>query len=128
MSIFFTTLSVFVDDQERARDVYTRHLGFVVRQDVPVGEHRWLTVTDAAGAVELLLEPNEHPAAQAFQAALLADGIPAASLGTDDLRGEYERLVAAGLTFVQPPTDLGPVSIAVFDDTCGNLIQLAQMA
>jgi catechol 2,3-dioxygenase-like lactoylglutathione lyase family enzyme len=128
MSIFFTTLSVFVDDQERARDVYTRHLGFVVRQDVPVGEHRWLTVTDAAGSVELLLEPNDHPAAQAFQSALVADGIPAASFGTDDLRGEHERLVAAGLTFVQPPTDLGPVSVAVFDDTCGNLIQLAQMA
>lgn len=128
MSIFFTTLSVFVSDQQRALEFYTERLGFTLRHDVPLGEHRWLTVTDAAGGVDLLLEPDDHPAARAFRDALVADGIPAVSFGTDDLEAEYARLVTAGVTFVQPPTVMGPVSVAVLDDTCGNLVQLAMMS
>jgi predicted enzyme related to lactoylglutathione lyase len=87
-----------------------------------------LTVVGATNDVELLLEPDEHPAAKAFQAAIAADGIPAASFGVEDVRAEHERLVALGVTFVQPPTDLGPVSVATLDDTCGNLIQIASMS
>jgi catechol 2,3-dioxygenase-like lactoylglutathione lyase family enzyme len=118
--------SVFVADQRRALDFYTDVLGFEKKNDVPLGEFSWLTVVSAEdpGGVELLLEPNQHPAAVAFTAALVRDGIPAASFAVDDVRVEYERLTALGVTFTQPPTDAGPVVIAVLDDTCGNLIQL----
>ena len=121
--------SVFVDDQARALDFYTEKLGFVKKTDVPAGDHRWLTVVspEATDGVELLLEPNAHPAAQAYQEALVADGIPATSFAVDDVQGEFDRLTAAGVTFVQPPTDMGPVTTAVLDDTCGNLIQIAAM-
>ncbi len=128
MSIFITTTSVFVSDQARALEFYTTVLGFTLRNDVPVGQHRWLTVVGSTNEVELLLEPNEHPAARAYQAALAVDGIPVASFGVDDLAAEHERLVALGVTFVQPPTPMGPVTTAILDDTCGNLIQLAQMS
>jgi catechol 2,3-dioxygenase-like lactoylglutathione lyase family enzyme len=128
MSIFITTMSVFVTDQQKALEFYTDVLGFIKKNDVPVGDHRWLTVVGATNDVELLLEPDEHPAAKAFQAAIAADGIPAASFGVEDVRAEHERLVALGVTFVQPPTDLGPVSVATLDDTCGNLIQIASMS
>jgi catechol 2,3-dioxygenase-like lactoylglutathione lyase family enzyme len=128
MSIFITTMSVFVTDQQKALEFYTDVLGFTKKNDVPVGDHRWLTVVGATNDVELLLEPDEHPAAKAFQAAIAADGIPAASFGVEDVRAEHERLVALGVTFVQPPTDLGPVSVATLDDTCGNLIQIASMS
>jgi catechol 2,3-dioxygenase-like lactoylglutathione lyase family enzyme len=121
--------SVHVDDQAKALAFYTDVLGFVKKTDVPAGEHRWLTVVspEAPDGVELLLEPNDHPAARAYQEALVADGLPATSFAVDDVHAEYERLTAAGVTFVQPPTDMGPVTTAVLDDTCGNLIQIASM-
>lgn len=122
--------SVLVDDQARALDFYTRVLGFEKKTDVPTGEFRWLTVVspEARDGVELLLEPDEHPAARPFKQALVADGIPYTSFAVDDVVAEHERLVAAGVEFTQPPTPMGPVTTAVFDDTCGNLIQIASMA
>lgn len=128
MSIFITTTSVFVDDQQKALDFYTGVLGFTKKNDVPVGAHRWLTVVGSTNDVELLLEPNEHPAAQAYTAALAADGIPAASFGVDDIQAEFQRLTALGVVFLQPPTNMGPVTVATLDDTCGNLIQIASMS
>lgn len=121
-----TRTSVFVDDQSAALDFYTRVLGFRVRHDVPLGEHRWLTVVspEDPDGVELLLEPNEHPAARAYTEALAADGIPTTSFTVDDVDAEHARLTAAGVVFVQPPTPTGPVVTAVLDDTCGNLVQL----
>lgn len=120
--------SVLVDDQRKALKFYTEKLGFKLKHDIPLGEHSWLTVVSAADpdGVELVLEPDAHPAARPFKAALVADGIPATSLGVDDVRAEYGRLSAAGVQFTQPPVSMGPVITAVFDDTCGNLIQLAQ--
>lgn len=122
------TISIFVDDQDRALDFYTRVLGFRVTADVPLGEHRWLTVRLGNGpdATEVSLEPKAHPAAVAFTAALVRDGLPFFVLGVDDIEAEYARLTALGVAFTQPPTDVGPVMIAVLDDTCGNLLQLAQ--
>ena len=122
--------SVFVDDQAKALDFYTDKLRFVLKTDVPAGAFRWLTVVspEAPDGTELLLEPNDHPAAQAFQQAIVADGIPATSFAVEDVQAEYERLTAAGVTFTQAPTDMGPVTIAVLDDTCGNLIQISAMA
>ena len=121
-------MSVFVDDQQRALDFYTRVLGFEVADDVPVGEHRWLTVVspEARGGTRLLLEPNDHPAVPTFTAALVHDGIPFLQLGVDDLQAEHERLTAAGVRFTMPPTPAGPVIVAVLDDTVGNLLQLVQ--
>jgi catechol 2,3-dioxygenase-like lactoylglutathione lyase family enzyme len=122
--------SVFVDDQAKALAFYTDKLGFLKKTDVPAGEARWLTVVspEAPDGVELLLEPNAHPAAQAYQQALVADGIPATSFAVDDVQAEFDRLSAAGVTFVQPPTAMGPVTTAVLDDTCGNLIQIAELS
>ena len=120
--------SVLVDDQEKALRFYTDKLGFVMKHDIPMGEARWLTLTapgDTDG-VELLLEPDGHPAAKPFKEALVADGIPLTSFGVDNVQAEFERLSAAGVTFTQPPVNLGPVTTAVLDDTCGNLIQIAQ--
>ncbi len=121
--------SVFVDDQDKALAFYTGTLGFVKKTDMPAGEYRWLTVVspEAPDGVELLLEPNAHPAAKAYQDALVADGIPCTSFAVDDVAAEADRLQAMGVTFVQPPTEMGPVTTAVFDDTCGNLIQIAAM-
>ena len=121
--------SVFVDDQSKALDFYTGVLGFLKKADVPTGGYRWLTVVspERPEGVELLLEPNAHPAAKAYQEAIVADGIPAASFTVGDMDAEYERLSEAGVRFVQPPTDMGPVTTAVFDDTCGNLIQIMRM-
>jgi len=129
MKITITTASVFVDDQAKALDFYTGTLGFVKKSDVPTGEFRWLTVVgpDAQNGVELLLEPDEHPAAKVFKAALVEDGIPFTSFGVNEVRAEYERLVALGVRFTQPPMSMGPVTTAVLDDTCGNLIQIASM-
>ncbi len=120
--------SVFVDDQEKALRFYTDKLGFVKKNDIPLGEHRWLTLVSpqAVDGVELLLEPSEHPAVRPFKAALVDDGIPFTSFGVDDVQREYERLTAQGVTFTQPPVAMGPVTTAVLDDTCGNLIQIAQ--
>ena len=123
------TISIFVDDQQRAVDFYTGTLGFEVTADVPLGEHRWLTVRlgDSPGATEVSLEPKDHPAVAPFTDALAADGIPFCVLGVDDIDAEHQRLTALGVAFTQPPTDVGPVIIAVLDDTCGNLLQLAQV-
>lgn len=119
--------SVLVDDQEKAARFYTEVLGFVKKHDVPLGEDRWLTVVspqDPTGT-ELLLEPSGHPAAKPFKEALVADGIPYTSFAVDDVAAEYERLRGLGVRFTQEPTEMGPVTTAVFDDTCGNLIQIA---
>ncbi|MEU9858232.1 VOC family protein [Streptomyces sp. NPDC047974] len=120
--------SVFVDDQEKALRFYTDVLGFATKHDVPLGEDRWITVVspeDPEGT-ELLLEPSGHPAVPPYKAALVADGIPATSFAVDDVHAEHTRLTALGVRFTQPPVDMGPVTTAVLDDTCGNLIQLAQ--
>jgi catechol 2,3-dioxygenase-like lactoylglutathione lyase family enzyme len=120
--------SVLVDDQEKALRFYTDVLGFVKKMDIPMGEARWLTVVSPQDpdGTELLLEPDAHPAAGPFKAALVADGIPWTSFAVDDVQRDYDRLSAAGVTFTQPPVEMGPVTTAVFDDTCGNLIQIAQ--
>ena len=120
--------SVLVDDQEKALRFYTDVLGFVKRADVPMGEARWLTVASPQdpGGTELLLEPDSHPAAGPFKSALVEDGIPFTSFGVDDVKAEFQRLQALGVRFTQEPLEMGPVTTAVFDDTCGNLIQIAQ--
>ena len=127
MRIYIT--SIFVDDQAKALDFYTKKLGFEVKNDVPVGEHRWLTVVskEQPDGTELLLEPSDHPAVPPYKNALVEDGIPATSFQVDDVDAEFERLKDIGVEFTQEPTDAGPVRMAVFDDTCGNLIQLVQM-
>jgi catechol 2,3-dioxygenase-like lactoylglutathione lyase family enzyme len=121
--------SVLVDDQEKALRFYTDVLGFVKKTEVPIGEHRWLTVVspEAPDGVELVLEPDEHPAAKPFKAALVADGIPFTSFAVDDVHAEFDRLKGLGVTFTQEPVAMGPVTTAVLDDTCGNLIQIAAM-
>ena len=120
--------SVLVDDQDKALRFYTDVLGFIKKYDVPLGEARWLTVVspDDPDGVELLLEPDSHPAIKPFKQALVEDGIPFTSFDVNDVDAEYKRLVGAGVRFTQPPVDMGPVTTAVFDDTCGNLIQMAQ--
>ena len=119
---------VVVDDQQKALQFYTETLGFVVKHNIPLGEHAWITVVseDAPDGTELLLEPDGHPAVGPYRKALMEDGIPSASFASDDVAAEHERLVAKGVRFVQPPTDLGTVISAVFDDTCGNLIQITE--
>jgi catechol 2,3-dioxygenase-like lactoylglutathione lyase family enzyme len=120
--------SVLVDDQEKALQFYTGILGFVKKHDVPLGEARWLTVVspqDPDGP-ELLLEPDQHPAARPFKEAMVADGIPFTSFAVDDVRSEFARLKGLGVRFTQEPVEMGPVTTAVLDDTCGNLIQIAQ--
>jgi catechol 2,3-dioxygenase-like lactoylglutathione lyase family enzyme len=123
------TASVFVDDQDKALKFYTDMLGFVKKTEIPVGKFKWLTVVspDAPDGVELLLEPNDNPSAKTFQESIFKQGIAATSFGVDDVQKEYERLKALGVVFTQEPTNMGPVSTAVFQDTCGNLIQIAQM-
>ena len=123
-----TITSVFVDDQEKALRFYVDVLGFQPKNDVPLGDARWLTVVsaDQPDGTELLLEPDGHPAVRPYKEALVADGIPAASFGVDDVHAEAERLGKAGVRFTQQPTSMGPVVTAVLDDTCGNLIQIAQ--
>jgi catechol 2,3-dioxygenase-like lactoylglutathione lyase family enzyme len=121
--------SVLVDDQDKALRFYTDVLGFVKKTEVPLGAHRWLTVVspDDLDGVELLLEPDEHPAVKPFKRAIVEDGIPFTSFDVKDVNAEYHRLVGAGVRFTQPPVDMGTVITAVFDDTCGNLIQIAQV-
>jgi catechol 2,3-dioxygenase-like lactoylglutathione lyase family enzyme len=119
-------VSIFVDDQSRALDFYTRVLGFEVKTDLPLGDDRWLTVVspEDPDGVELLLEPAGHPAVGPFRAALAADGIPVNSFEVDDVDAEYRRLLGLGVHFTQPPTRMGDTTTAVFDDTCGNLVQI----
>ncbi|ANN20848.1 VOC family protein [Amycolatopsis orientalis] len=121
--------SVFVDDQAKALAFYTEKLGFRKKNDVPTGDARWLTVVSPADpdGVELLLEPDGHPAAGPFKKALVSDGIPFTQFAVDDVYAEVERLKGLGVEFTQDAVDMGPVVTAVFDDTCGNLIQLAAM-
>ncbi|MFB9238803.1 VOC family protein [Plantactinospora siamensis] len=121
--------SIFVDDQAKALRFYTEVLGFVAKADVPLGEHRWLTVVspDDPNGTELVLEPDAHPASKVFMAALVDDGIPATSFAVDDVAAEFARLRGLGVRFTQEPAEMGPVTTAVFDDTCGNLIQIAQL-
>ena len=125
-----TVTSVLVDDQAKALEFYTDKLGFVPKTDIDLGEFRWLTVVGATepNGVELLLEPDAHPASKVFKSALVADGIPSASFAVDDVRAVHDDLVARGVRFTQAPTAMGPVVVAVLDDTCGNLIQLTSPA
>ncbi|WP_424346469.1 VOC family protein [Kocuria sp. CH-021] len=127
--MIITTASIFVDDQQKALEFYTSTLGFQLKTDVPAGTYRWLTVVSpqAPEGVELLLEPSEHPAVRPFKEALVADGIPFNSFGVEDVQAEYERLVGLGVRFVQEPTPMGPVTAAILDDTCGNLLMIAEM-
>jgi len=124
-----TVTSVLVDDQQKALQFYTTILGFVKKRDVPLGEHSWLTVVskEEQEGVELLLEPMAFAPARVYQRALFEAGIPLTSFSVDDIDKEYERLLGAGVTFSMPPTQMGPVKVAVLDDTCGNNIQLSQM-
>lgn len=118
--------SIFVEDQDKALEFYTKKLGFTVKHDVPAGKHRWITLVspEEPEGTELLLEPNEHPAAKEYQKKLVADGIPATMFGVEDTQAEYERLAAQGVKFTMAPTKMGELTMAVFDDTCGNLIQI----
>ena len=120
--------SVLVDDQQKALRFYTETLGFQVKHNISLGRHAWITVVsqEAPEGTELVLEPDEHPAARPFKEALVKDGIPFTSFAVDDVEAEHQRLTARGVRFVQPPTDLGTVITAVFDDTCGNLIQIQE--
>lgn len=120
--------SVFVDDQEKALKFYTENLGFLKKEDVTAGEYRWLTVVppDDQKGTSLLLEPNNNPAAKAYQKTIFEQGIPAKMFGVDDIQAEYDKLKTKGVRFTTEPTNVGPSTIAIFDDTCGNLIQLAQ--
>jgi catechol 2,3-dioxygenase-like lactoylglutathione lyase family enzyme len=126
MRIYIT--SVLVDDQDKALRFYTDVLGFVKKTDIPLGEARWLTVVapDAPEGPELALEPDAHPAAGPFKAALVADGIPPTSFAVVDVHAEFQRLRGLGVRFTQEPVEMGAVTTAVFDDTCGNLIQIAK--
>jgi glyoxylase I family protein len=125
-----TLTSIMVDNQDRALRFYTDVLGFRKKHDIPVGEYRWITVTSPEGPddLELVLEPNANPAGKTFQEAMFSQGIPLAAFEVTDIGGEFARLTAKGVAFTRPPTDAGPVTLAVFADTCGNLIQLYQPA
>jgi len=120
--------SVPVDDQEKALRFYTETLGFQKKHDIPMGEHRWITVVspEDPGGTELVLEPDEHPAVRPFKLALVEDGIPFTGFAVEDVAAEHERLEGLGVRFTQPPTEMGHVITAVFDDTCGNLIMIMQ--
>ncbi|WP_203249093.1 VOC family protein [Sporosarcina beigongshangi] len=120
--------SIFVEDQDKALAFYTDTLGFVKKHDVPTGEFRWIALVspDDQGGTELLLEPNNHPAAKEYQKKIFAEGVPATMFGVADIHKEYKRLVEKGVKFTIEPTEMGEVTLAVFDDTCGNFIQIAQ--
>ncbi|CAH0295234.1 MULTISPECIES: VOC family protein [Bacillaceae] len=120
--------SIFVQDQDKALEFYSKKLGFEKKHDVPMGKFRWITLVspDDHDGTELLLEPNEHPAAKEYQNKIFSEGIPATMFGVSDIRKEYERLLENGVKFTMEPTKMGEVTIAVFDDTCGNLIQIMQ--
>ncbi len=120
--------SLLVDDQEKALDFYTHKLGFIKKNDIPAGEFRWLTVVspEGPGDVELVLEPNANPAAKAYQAALFEQGIPLTAFAVKDIHAEYARLKERGVVFRCEPFAVGPTTIALFEDTCGNLIQIYQ--
>ncbi len=127
MKIYVT--SIFVDDQEKALKFYTEKLGFIKKHDIPVGEFKWLTVVspESPDGVELLLEPNDNPAAKTFQQAIFEQGIPCTSFMVNDIQAEYERLKKLNVEFTMEPTNTGMTTVASFEDTCGNLIQIIQM-
>lgn len=118
--------SILVDDQDKALRFYTEKLGFEPKHDIPMGGARWITVVppENPDGTELVLEPDGHPAVKPFKAALVADGIPFTSFAVDDVKVEFERLRGLGVRFTQEPTEMGPVTTAVLDDTCGNLVQI----
>ena len=118
--------SVFVDDQDKALTFYTEVLGFVKKRDFPVGQFKWLTVVspEEPDGTELLLEPNDNPAAKTYQTAIFEQGIAAKAFAVEDIQKEYERLTNLGVVFRMEPTKMGPVTQAVFEDTCGNMIQI----
>lgn len=120
--------SIFVQDQKTALEFYTEKLGFVKKQDVPVGQFKWITVVSSENpnGTELLLEPNNNPVAEAYQKGIFEQGITATTFTVDDINGEHEKLEKLGVRFTMPPTKIGEVTIAVFDDTCGNLIQIME--
>lgn len=120
--------SLFVEDQYKALEFYTEKLGFVKKHDEPAGEFRWITVVSPGdqNGTELLLEPNDHPASKDYQQKIFSDGIPATMFGVEDIQKEYELLKEKGVEFTMEPTKMGEVTIAIFDDTCGNLIQIIQ--
>ena len=122
-------MSILVDDQDKALRFYTTVLGFVKKLDFPVGEFKWLTVVspEEPGGTQLVLEPNANPAALTFQKALFEQGIPLAAFEVEDVHEEYERLKAQGVVFSIEPTKTAQAIIAVFEDTCGNLIQIYQI-
>ena len=122
--------SIMVDDQDKGLRFYTEVLGFKKKHDIPVGEYRWITVTSPEGPddLELALEPNANPAGRTFQDAMFSQGIPLAAFEVADIASEFARLTAKGVAFTRPPLQAGPVTLAVFADTCGNLIQLSQPA
>jgi catechol 2,3-dioxygenase-like lactoylglutathione lyase family enzyme len=128
MRIYVT--SVFVDDQRKALEFYTNTLGFTKKTDIDLGGASWLTVVspEQPDGTELLLEPSGHPAVKPYKNALVEDGIPATSFAVDDVQAEFDRLRSKGVRFTQEPTQMGDVTTAVFDDTCGNLIQIVQLA
>ena len=121
--------SVLVDDQDKALKFYTEVLGFVKKKDFPVGQFKWLTVVSPEGPddIELLLEPNDNPAAKTFQKAIFEQGIPLTAFAVEDIQKEYERMKRLGVVFRMEPTKTGEATVAVFDDTCGNVLQLYQV-
>jgi catechol 2,3-dioxygenase-like lactoylglutathione lyase family enzyme len=121
--------SLFVEDQDKALKFYTEILGFVKKNEIPLGQYKWLTVTSPEGSddIELVLEPNDNPAAKTYQKAIFEQGIPATAFLVDDINSEYERLEKLGVSFTIKPTQMGPTTLAVFNDTCGNLIQIFQV-
>lgn len=125
----FKLMSVFVDDQDKALQFYTEVLGFLKKKDFPVGEYKWLTVVspEEPEGPELLLEPSDNPAARAYKKALFEQNIPAASFAVDDIHAEYARLKGLGVEFSMEPTTMGPTTVAAFNDTCGNFIQMFQV-
>jgi catechol 2,3-dioxygenase-like lactoylglutathione lyase family enzyme len=127
MRIYVT--SVFVDDQRKALEFYTNILGFAKKTDIDLGGASWLTVVspEQPDGTELLLEPSGHPAVKPYKNALVEDGIPATSFAVDDVQAEFDRLRSKGVRFTQEPTEMGNVTTAVFDDTCGNLIQIVRL-
>ena len=127
MKIYVT--SIFVDDQDKALKFYTEKLGFIKKHDIPVGEFKWLTLVspESPDGVELLLEPNDNPAAKTYQQAIFEQGIPCTSFMVNDIQAEYERLKKLNVEFTMEPTNTGMTTMASFEDTCGNLIQIVQM-
>ena len=127
-SVTINLASIFVNDQDKALKFYTEMVGFVVKHNIPVGEFKWLTVVspEGSGDMELLLEPDDHQAAKTYQKAIYDDSIPATTFFVTDIQQTYERMKASGVVFTREPMEMGSVNTVVFDDTCGNLIQLTQ--